>query len=924
MVATGGLPRHIIVGGTRTVAAGRTANDFTTHLTSAQVQLLEPDGTPLEKAAIAFHAQASVATKTPAGVAATFALNGRPGIAGAPFADPCPVGTPTRTYDVSAIQLDLIVNNANWHDPQARINVLDSNVAMAGTTTTATPFFFRANSGECVIFKHTNRTPGVLQKDDFQMKTPTDIIGQHIHLVKFDVTASDGSANGWNYEDGTFAADSIAERIAASKAAGGWARNPAGTNVTLTANGFQTTVQRWWADPLLNAAGKDRTIRTVFTHDHFSPSSIQHHGFYSGLLVEPAGSTWKKPDGTALTTGVGHEAMIVGATDQITHPDHREFALAVADFAIVYRPGGITLTNAINPPGLPEVISAADPGTMLVNYKNEPIPLRLSPTGGLPLHQNSKGDMANVFATSVHGDPFTNIFSAYAGDRLAFRLLQGAQEEQHVFTVHGTRWKREISNPNSPYVNAQEIGISEHFETDSVIPSGYIFGGDLLYHFGSTDDFWNGAWGLLRVTGGGGSVPGLAELPNNPGANAGGDIGSNGCPLAAPIKNIALQAWAAKDLFQGSGGAIKYNALRNIVDPSGLLIIRAEDLSAMINGALPVEPLVIRANAGDCIFVSLENKLPVNTPALTFPPSQGVPDHSGDALLPPITSLRADDFRPSDRVGLHAQLMHYNFTIGGDGSFVGTNPSGLASPGQTVTYVWYAGVVSLVQGAWNGVPTEFGPVSLRSFGDVIKHGAQGLVGALIIEPQGATYTDITTGVALSRGSAAKINLPNGTSFKEFVVVYQDGLNLKQGTSNIIDADDDPEDSGEKAVNYRTEPFWAKLGVAPTANLNESIFPANFLLGAIETPVFRASIGDDVRFRVLQPDGRARQRNFTVFGHSYADHGVDKFLAEGASLMAVGKGVTAKLYGGAKAGTWIFRDGPSHLFSGGVWGRMEVQ
>ena len=38
-------------------------------------------------------------------------------------------------------------------------------------------------------------------------------IGQHIHLVWFDVTSSDGSGNGFNYEDGTFSPDEVIERI---------------------------------------------------------------------------------------------------------------------------------------------------------------------------------------------------------------------------------------------------------------------------------------------------------------------------------------------------------------------------------------------------------------------------------------------------------------------------------------------------------------------------------------------------------------------------------------------------------------------------------------------------------------------------------------------------------------------------------------
>ena len=66
------------------------------------------------------------------------------------------------------------------------------------------PLFFRANSGDCIDFKHSNFVPNALALDDFQIYTPTDTIGQHIHLVKFDVTSSDGSGNGWNYEDGTF------------------------------------------------------------------------------------------------------------------------------------------------------------------------------------------------------------------------------------------------------------------------------------------------------------------------------------------------------------------------------------------------------------------------------------------------------------------------------------------------------------------------------------------------------------------------------------------------------------------------------------------------------------------------------------------------------------------------------------------------
>ena len=62
------------------------------------------------------------------------------------------------------------------------------------------PLFIRANSDQVVEFWLTNLVPTDYELDDFQVRTPTDVIGQHIHLVKFDVTSSDGAGNGYNYE----------------------------------------------------------------------------------------------------------------------------------------------------------------------------------------------------------------------------------------------------------------------------------------------------------------------------------------------------------------------------------------------------------------------------------------------------------------------------------------------------------------------------------------------------------------------------------------------------------------------------------------------------------------------------------------------------------------------------------------------------
>ena len=83
------------------------------------------------------------------------------------------------------------------------------------------PLFFRGNTGDIIEYWHTNLVPNYYLVDDFQVRTPTDILGQHIHLVKFDVTSSDGAGNGFNYEDGTFSPQEVQDTIRAIKADGG-------------------------------------------------------------------------------------------------------------------------------------------------------------------------------------------------------------------------------------------------------------------------------------------------------------------------------------------------------------------------------------------------------------------------------------------------------------------------------------------------------------------------------------------------------------------------------------------------------------------------------------------------------------------------------------------------------------------------------
>ncbi len=1112
MVHNGGLDRHVITGGTRSVShlthqeiqnlpesqrgqkilnRALSTGDMTVKLESAIIKVLSPDGTPEEQAAMAFHAKVSGhPSVTPDGLPAVYEVNGRVPQPGAPFADPCDVNVAKlagqvdkegnllyRDYHVSAIDVDMVVNHDGWHDPQGRINVLDQDVGTYRDphgkarvkTDKAKPFFFRANSGECIRYHHTNRSSHELELDDFQVKTPTDTIGQHIHLVKFDVMSSDGSGNGWNYEDGTFAQGAIRERIEASHRPGGQTVDAQGRPITLMMPGpneYQTTVQRWFADPLMvdlntcEASGgvrglpsqapkacRDRTIRTVFTHDHFGPSSIQHHGFYSALLIEPSGSEWLNPNGDPLTGGVGTQAMIVHAHDQTMHPDHREFALALADFALLYDPhrkhaeepiegklhGMQNLVNKaraadidaptvkkleqhaehywhlhgrpVDPPWFPEAISKDHHNPYLVNYRHEPIPLRigLREVDGSIKRQKLglQGDMALVFDSRVHGDPASEIFEGYEGELAQLRVIQGAQEVQHMLNIHGMHWPREIANPQSPLVAAQEIGISEHFEMK--LGFGNVTRGlqlvDYLYDFGSVDDLWNGAWGFIRAYNGRQAVDPQGRTPAALGNKTVHDLKSGDaafkpigdrlkpldqnpsgklalqseqdrydgtCPMPANFKQLVAAGQSTEVTFyidavsirDWLGEALPYDRQSGIVDPDPLAFILLERLpvggAPLSEQALndrrqalkeqyqarltdptiknPIEPLVLRVNAGDCIKVQLANRLP-----------DKLKDRAGDALMPKIVSLNVDkdsetgggaeNMQPSSFVTIHPQLLSYNLSSY-NGAAVGHNGEDPLQPNASRMFYWYAGVVKLDGDRLKHEPYEFGPVNLTSWGDIINQPSHGLVGTLIVEPVGSTYHDPSTNEQVSNGGiSAVIHYREGLqtrSFREHVVIYRDGLNLhkKSGDSDGPIENcricDDSYDLGDKAFNYQTAPFFARLGQKDKANLNQVFYPTNFFTPEykpIPTAEYTANPGEEVRFRVLQPHGRARQHAFLLYGHDFEDL-LPKYGSAHSPLMSVGKALTVTIPS-AREGYWLYRDGPNPMWSAGLWGSFQV-
>ena len=1109
----GGLPRHIITGGTFTHVENRL--DFSKELITATATQISETGTAAEIAAMVYHEQRLHASFKPDGTPANFILNGLPRKPGAPFADPCiddngnAKGT-ARTYKAAAFQLDIKLNKAGWHFPQSRILSLWADVAptQAGTKPPE-PFFFRANTNDCITFYHTNLVPGVYEQDDFQVRTPTDIIGQHIHLVKFDVTSSDGSGNGFNYEDGTFSPDEVRERIKAIRKKNGCTGVESGDvrDGTFTCPkpkahpyfgtlGAQTTVQRWFADDTLNNNGVDRTLRTVFTHDHFGPSTHQQAGLYAGLVIEPTGSVWKNPE-TGVTMGTravdgGPTSWQANIIETNAANSHREFLFEFADFQLAYQAGAGVGANGkpiadpqrvINPPiinevGLPflvengmvcpggvpapcpEAISAADQGTMSVNYRNEPVPLRVRNPSTNTQASGAAGDLSKVYKSNITradpqfnvqptfypaltqgvqpGDPFTPLLRVYENDKVQIRILVGAHEETHNLTISGHKWLHQPGTPqdplavnNSGYRNSQIAGISEHFEfltgKESIMGNRPFI--DYLYqNSASVDGQWNGVWGLMRVYNGRmGLKTDLLTLPNNiegaaalttndsafpidstfltgatdyldstdssvttdsklttdstlmsptmlgtestalspdlgmaavttdstlistqlssiytsnPTDFATGKIVAAGiCPGTAPKRTInvtAVNAYAlpaGKLIYNsraGNGGALN--------DPTAIMYFRSEDIDAYgnVKAGVPIEPLVVRARAGECINFNLYNRLP-NT----------LPDLDGfNTMANLLYHFNANQVRPSNQIGLHPQLLAYN-VANSDGKNVGFNPNQTVGPGGVVRYRWYAGDVVVNGGQRVATPIEFGATNLIS-SDPVKHSNKGAIGSLIIEPQGSSWIEDST----SRAQAT-VTKSDGTSFREFVVQFQTDINMRFADGSPVPnlggptGAEDPEDSAQKAINYRTEPLWKRMNYAPetpfelTRNFDFTNVLTNAAVGGDpQTPIFTAQAGQAVRFRILNANGHMRNNVFNLHGHFWQDEpftnnskaiGNNPFSEFKGTLYGIGPSAHYEVIpvngagGGRRVpGDYLYRTQESFMFDGGLWGIFRVR
>ncbi len=920
----------------------------------------------------------------------------RHAIPGSFFIDPCPAGVPQRRYSPAAIDAKIVYNQAGWHDPNGKLyveapptdpNDPSSAIDVAARIRTAIdsgqkqaePYNMRANLGDCVTMATTNAThldndrgvpadvhdgqlgaPGGPNSggNAFHLPTLMSELSTHVHLVRFDELATDGTSVGWNYVQAAMVG--------------------------------QTYNYRWFVDV---------PLRTVYFHDHQNPNTHQQHGLWAAMNVEPTTSKWTDPTtGAPLVPGYCKDLGLagtggdpacygVGSVADIKVPStvpgtfsasFREFTVNYSDFVPLVDAAG----QPINPPGAPDRF-AADQGGMGINYRNEPFPTRINSES-----TGAKKEPAHVFSSAVHGDPSTPIFRAYPGDQVIFRFMGGAHEEGHTFTLSGHRWLHEPDDPNSNLFDSQFVMISEFFNMEvsgnrtvkrgdqrralerareaslseggstKLLPGGAGDPGDYLYSSQPLNDLWMGMWGIFRVQAA--RTGDLQPLPTNaapaeakrgsewPAVQPGGDLtpprllNAKPCPAGAPKRTYDISMITTR---------IDYNQYGDH-DPNGVAYVLDQDLDkdGKPQAGTALEPLFIRANEGDCVEINFTNRLP----------QAGVGLGAGDPINPvemigtegtsTVTNRdrngRLHTVRPTwptgNRGSIHPSgLVRYD-VLGGDGAAIGYNFDTTVGPGETIKYRHYIDNKNI------------GVATLADYGNLRTTRHHGAWGALIAEPRGSAHLTPADQTPLpgSAGDQAVIRFQDtgGTvrEYREFVVDVQDGLNLFDEDGNQIQDQIGPEegggvereDMGEVGINYRSEPFTRRLaGASPDV---ADVFSSR-VHGDPATPLLRAYPNDPTMVRILNSQDLPRVHTFGMHGHSWryeqndpnsniitAQGGVTTSRAFNAGVCAGANTPMNNTGGNAECGTggfsgdYLYGDRNFfHMLSGGVWGLVRV-
>lgn len=418
----------------------------------------------------------------------------------------CPSTAPVRHYDISAINVEITLNQ--WLDyypgymyvlTENIENVREEEAKNAEARETEghhdpggvkngiqdqwiQPLVIRGNQGDCVKFTLRN-----------QLEFGEDV-SLHIHGSSMVVSKTGQPATTTNPD--AIAAGEAEEEDDEEEAAA-----PTGEPVIDL---------EWYIHPNTQEGGRQ-------FHSYSNDRELTVMGLFGVFVVEPRGSEFFDPLGTGPAPKMksGWQAMIQNGTG----PDFREFVL-------IYHEVGDEAFRPVNKHGdfLPQrdpLTDAYRPGARALNYRSEPFGIN-----NMHVQHEYFGfeDESMAYSSYTFGDAGPTIPRSYLGDPAKYRLVHGGSEVFHSHHPHGgaIRWARSpravdqmpmwhkgqngpvkypLIRAKSDRVDVEVIGPSEALDLETECGSGLCqyLAGDFLFHCHVAHHYVAGMWGYWRV-----------------------------------------------------------------------------------------------------------------------------------------------------------------------------------------------------------------------------------------------------------------------------------------------------------------------------------------------------------------------------------------------------------------------------------------
>lgn len=281
------------------------------------------------------------------------------------------------------------------------------------------------------------------------------------------------------------------------------------TNPDTVAAEGKSIEMEWYIHPDTQEGGKQ-------FHTFSNDRELTVMGLFGVFVVEPRGSNYFEPLGTGPATEAtsGWQVMI----DNGDGPDFREFVL-------IYHEVGDEAFRPVNKHGdfLPQrdpLTDAYRPGARALNYRSEPFGIN-----NMHVQHEYFGfeDESMAYSSYTFGDAAPTIPRSYLGDPAKFRIVHGGSEVFHSHHPHGgsIRWQRSpratqmpvwntgqngpvkypVIRTKSDRVDVEVIGPSEALDLETECGSGLCqwLAGDFLFHCHVAHHYVAGMWGYWRV-----------------------------------------------------------------------------------------------------------------------------------------------------------------------------------------------------------------------------------------------------------------------------------------------------------------------------------------------------------------------------------------------------------------------------------------